>query len=119
MKTLRTTLLVSIFGAIAIALTGCDTESTEQASIHISPNNARVRIHQSQEFVVTGFTDYTWSLSNNEIGVLSTTKGDRTVYTAVSSASNVVQVLTVSARVSITTNGAPLTTTAEALITHY
>lgn len=119
MRSIKTRLLVGLFAAVVAILNGCDTEPSNQIAIHISPNNAQVKVHESQEFFATGFTDYTWTLSDTKIGVLSTTKGGHTVYTAVTSASNIVQVLTVTARLSLDTNGAPITVSSEALITHY
>lgn len=119
MKTVKTILFSSIFIYIFIALTGCETESSDQIALQITPNTARVRVNESQEFVVTGFTDYTWSLSEASKGVLSTTKGDRTIYTAVAAldGSNSTQILKVEASAGGTTNST--TATIEALITHY
>jgi len=120
MKTITSILLSSILILSFIALIGCETESSDQISLRVTPNTARVRVRESLEFVATGFTDYTWKLSEPRIGVLSTTKGDRTVYTAVTSASNVMQVLTVTATAATTsTNTTPQPVSAEALITHF
>jgi len=120
MKTVKSILLSSIIILSFIALIGCETESSDQISLRVTPNTARVRVRESMEFVATGFTDYTWSLLHTDIGVLSTTKGDKTVYTAVTSASNKIQVLTVTARAATTsTNTTPQPVSAEALITHY
>ena len=68
-----------------IALTGCETESSDQASIQITPNTASMPVGSSLEFVASGWTDYTWSLvgTHANAGVISTKKGDSTVYTAV------------------------------------
>jgi hypothetical protein len=111
-------MLTSIIIATFIALCGCETEPTDQIALQISPNNAKLRVGQSQEFTATGFTDYRWELSDNKIGVLSTTAGSSTIYTAIVKASNEVQVLTVSATsLAGTTNS--ITASAEALITNY
>jgi hypothetical protein len=120
MKTVISILICSIIISTFILLAGCETESSDQISLKITPNTARVRVRESLEFTASGFTDYTWSLSEPRIGVISTTKGNKTVYTAVTSASNIIQVLTVTARAATTsTNSTPETAHAEALITHY
>jgi len=118
MKKLLSLTLTSIIIVTFIALCGCDTEPSSQIALHITPNNARIRVGQSQEFIATGFTDYTWGISDPAIGVLSTTAGNSTIYTAVLQASNKVQVLTVSAKSLAGTTNA-ITASAEALITHY
>ena len=103
---------------------GCETEPSEQVAVSITPNSAQLKRGQSQEFSASGWEDYTWSLSNPGIGVLSSKKGNSTVYTAVAG-SNDVQILSlsVSVRSGTTTNlltgstgGGPVT--AEALIQH-
>ncbi len=75
---------------------GCETEPSSQISIAVTPNTAELKLGESQEFIASGWEDYTWSLAKTNIGVLSTKTGDRTVYTAVTD-SNAVQTLTVSA----------------------
>ncbi len=72
--------------AIAVALGGCETESSDNISISISPNNVTMKKGQSQTFTASGWRDYTWSLEDNDIGILSATKGDSTVYTAIADA---------------------------------
>jgi len=103
-----------------VGLVGCETESSDKIRITVSPNTTTLARGASQEFTASGWTDYTWSLSDPNAGVLSTKKGDRTVYTAVASpASNTTQVLTVSATIgSTSSNGASDLVTAEALIRH-
>ena len=101
------------------ALLGCETESSEQIAISITPNTATLRLGESQEFTASGWQDYTWSISPSDRGVLSTRKGDRTVYTAVSGTNDIV-VLTLEAnvRTTNTTAGGGSRVRAEALITH-
>ncbi len=112
-------LLVTMLG-----LVGCETESSSQAAIVITPSSVTLGIGGSQEFVASGWTDYTWSISDSSAGTLSTTTGDSTVYTAVTAlSSNTSQVLTCSGGVTTTTtNGSNTTTTAtleaQALILH-
>ena len=111
---LRIALLLPLMGII-----GCETESSDQASISISPNTAELDVGASQVFTASGWQDYSWSLSDSSVGVLSTTTGDDTTYTAVlAMTSNTTQILTVTANSadSVTTNATTLT--AEALITH-
>lgn len=118
-KTLSTLLCAALIGTIA-ALTGCETDPTEQIALSITPNTARLRAGESQEFKAGGFQDYTWSLSKPELGVLSTTKGDTTIYTQVSSASSETQVLTVRASSTGASASNKVTTaSAEAIITNY
>lgn len=70
--------------AIAFLLTGCETESSDQIAISISPSSVTLAKGESQEFVASGWRDYTWHISQPSIGMLSTKKGDRTTYTAIS-----------------------------------
>ena len=119
--------------AAACLLSGCDAEPSGQIAISVTPNNVSLTKGQSQEFTASGWQDYTWELSETSIGVLSTKKGDSTVYTAVAAPAGgtnetEVQVLTVSVNVSsaatttTSTSGVPVTAqsvvTAEALILH-
>ena len=94
--------------------TGCETESVSDQQIRISPESAQIRINQSIELIASGGFNYTWSLSNEGIGVLSTRTGARTVYTSrispVSSATNITtQVITVTS--TLTTAGGGSTNT--------
>jgi hypothetical protein len=64
---------------------GCETEPSSQIALGISPNTVTLRVGESQEFVASGFQDYTWEIvttGDDPPGVLSTKKGDRTVFTA-------------------------------------
>jgi hypothetical protein len=111
--------------AALLLLAGCETERSEQVAVGITPNNVNIKNGESREFTASGWQDYTWSLSNERIGVLSTRKGNATVYTAVAAKTNDIQVLTVTVNVlrGSSTNaplgilsGEPIR--AEALITH-
>ncbi len=82
------TLCCMILAAVAVTLGGCETESSDQIAISISPNNVTLAKGESQTFTASGWQDYTWSLTDASIGVLSTTKGDSTVYTAISGPSS-------------------------------
>ncbi len=121
-----------IVAAVMMSLVaGCETESSSQISISISPNHATLKKGESREFTASGWSDYTWSLSDSKIGVLSNHKGDTTTYTAVVSPSGTndnatqMQVLTLSVNVPAETTATgtnQIATTrlvsAEALITH-
>lgn len=85
---MKTLLLLLGFATLPmLLLVGCETESSSQAQIQVTPSTATLNVGESQEFIASGWTDYTWSLSDNAIGALSNTKGDRTVYTALSTES--------------------------------
>ena len=102
-----------------VGMVGCETEASDQASIAITPNTAEIALGASQVFTASGWQDYSWSLSDSSVGVLSTTTGDSTTYTAVlAMTSNTTQVLTVTANSAgdASTNAASLA--AEALIIH-
>ncbi|MBT3193015.1 MAG: hypothetical protein HN341_10710 [Verrucomicrobia bacterium] len=103
-----------------IGLVGCETESSDQASVTITPNTATLAVGASQTFVATGWDGYTWALDDSSAGTLSTTTGDTTIYTAVTELGDTPQELKVSATSSSTstTNGTTTTTaTGTALIT--
>ena len=120
MKILSTFLATSVIVLTVFALVGCETDPSDEIAVTITPNHADLKVGQSQTFVAKGFQNYSWTLSKPEIGVLSSTKGDSTVYTAVISASNEVQVLTVTATdaTSVVSNKT-ITASAEALITNH
>lgn len=77
------TLFCMILAAVAVTLAGCETESSDNISISISPNNATIARGESVTLTASGWRDYTWSLADTSAGVLSTTKGDSTIYTAI------------------------------------
>lgn len=100
-----------------IGMVGCETESSDQIAVTITPNAATLSKGGTQTFTAAGWQDYTWSLSDTSFGTLSTTKGPSTTYTA--AVTNAVQVLTLSVNNSTTvaTNTVP-TVSAEAIIIH-
>ena len=106
-----------------VATTGCETESSEQISISVTPNVTSLSPGESQEFTASGWQDYTWEIaeSGDNVGVLSTRKGETTTYTAASGTNDVV-VLRVSANVRTRgTNDVDNSSSrprAEAIITH-
>ena len=120
-KTVLTLFILGIIGTAAF-IVGCETDSSDQVALTITPNHARIKVGESVTFKAGGFQDYTWSLSNPSIGVLSTKKGDTTVYTAVIAFSGEPQVLTVKATATRTVSSnstQEVTASAEALITNY
>lgn len=79
---------LAIAAAAVAILAGCETEPSEQIGVSITPNNVNMRVGESQSFTASGWQNYTWTLSDTSIGVLSNTKGDTTIYTAVSASTN-------------------------------
>lgn len=127
---MKTVLRIMTAVAVLVLVAGCETESSDQIAISITPNNATIRKGESREFTASGWQDYTWSLSDSTIGVLSATKGDSTTYTAVKGPAStnetlsqilVLSVNIASSDVTPSTNATPGTAekvTAQALITH-
>jgi hypothetical protein len=100
-----------------IGMVGCETESSDQIAVTITPNAATLSKGGTQTFTAAGWQDYTWSLSDISLGTLSTKKGSSTTYTA--AVTNAVQVLTLSVNNSTTrATNVIQTVTAEAIITH-
>jgi hypothetical protein len=66
--------------AVCLAIVGCDTESTSENNVHITPSSITLRKGQSVTFVASGGYEYTWS--NEGYGRFSTKTGDTTVYTS-------------------------------------
>ena len=113
------------FAALLCAvLGGCDVDSADQR-ILITPSDVTLAPQQSVEFVASGGYEYTWSLSRPQWGSLSTTVGDRTIYTSLVSIDaglDNIQVLTATSRLTETsgggTNAASYIETADAYIRH-
>ena len=82
------------FGALAAAFlafsAGC--ESAESNDVVIRPGHAEVSKGGQVGLTAVGWDNFRWSLSDNNLGVLSATVGRSVVYTAVSSASGVQRV---------------------------
>lgn len=110
--------------------TGCETQSAEGNSVHIEPQVASLYEGQYQDFTASGGFSYTWSLSDESLGYLSSKTGPTVrYYSRVDPAANsggTVQRLTVTSEVGSYTDssGATNTTsdgfidTAEAVIEH-
>jgi len=79
----RLTLLLPVFVlSVALALTGCETESASKNSVSISPSSATLENGQSVQFTATGGYEYSWSLETGTYGTLATRTGTTTVYTS-------------------------------------
>lgn len=118
---LATTLpLASLFFTV-----GC--ESAEDHSIDITPAYSEVsKVGQSVRLSAKGWSDYTWSLSNTDIGTLSSTHGESVVYVVRTIATNstpsaIEQTVTVTARnigtSSSSNSGSNTTTTVSSIYT--
>ena len=79
-------LLTGLFAGAVILLGGCElTTDSADADINIEPASVVLKQGQSAEFVASGGYEYRWSLDPEDgTGRLSTRKGDRTVYTCLS-----------------------------------
>jgi len=86
--------LLSALGALAAAVLafapGC--ESSEANDVTIAPGHATVSKGGSVVLSASGWGNFRWSLSNNDIGVLSATVGKRVVYTSIAEGENVQRV---------------------------
>ncbi len=97
------TLFCMILAAFAVGLAGCETESSDQISVSISPSYASLKKGESVTFTASGWQDYTWAITDKTMGVLSATKGPSTVYTAIkgpsSSNDSLSQILVLSVKI--------------------
>ena len=80
--------LVLAAAAFAAFLAGC--ESADSYSISISPNYAKIKPGQSVTLNASGWSNYSWSLSNENGAHLSATTGKSVVFYAEGEASNAV-----------------------------
>lgn len=121
MKTFTLLSLLAVMTLGVIVFVGCETESAD-APVHINPAAATVLKGESVTFTASGGYDYKWSLSNNEIGHLSTSTGKSTVYTSLSDTDNQ-QTLTLTSTIDGTSTGTSTNTfsyaqTTTAVINH-
>jgi hypothetical protein len=86
MKTFLPALALTAILSGIILSTGCETESSTENNVRISPNTATLAKGESQEFTASGGYEYRWSLENggivDEWGTLSVADGPSTVYTS-------------------------------------
>ncbi|MCE9612692.1 MAG: hypothetical protein K8T26_00355 [Lentisphaerae bacterium] len=60
--------------------TGCETQSAEGGQLRVEPHSIGISINQSIEFTATGGFSYEWSLSDDNLGVLTRKTGPTTTY---------------------------------------
>ncbi len=84
MKTFTLLSLLAVMALGVMVFVGCETESAD-APIYISPANASVREGESVTFTAEGGYDYRWTISESSLGRLSSSTGQSTVYTSISS----------------------------------
>ncbi len=109
-------LLALCLAAVGLFLTACESEKsgTGDDVLDVTPSYAKLRAGQSVTLSAKGGSDYLWSLSNEEIGSLSSRHGSSVVYTAqVCDAANTFQTVTAQSKLTggiVTTNGVNLAT---------
>lgn len=102
--------------ASAVLIWGCETSSTNEVEVKITPENATVsKAAPSVELSASGGWQYNWSLSDTKIGKLSRHYGSSVIYTGTTFGTNLEQAVTVS--ISNYTN-ANATVSASATIRH-
>ena len=129
MKRFRLLSALGAFAAAVLALApGC--ESSEANDVTIVPGHATVSKGGSVVLSGSGWDNFRWTLSNNDIGVLSATVGKQVVYTSIAEGENVQRVtataigsgVTASTRSSSSSTNATTATivgySASAVITH-
>ncbi len=110
--------LVILAMASLVTELGCETEvgSPSEAEIVVAPQQVRLRKGESAEFTASGWHAYIWTVEHTDWGILSRTRGARTVYTAIVS-TNGIQILTCAAPVTETNSVSPAS--AVAIIEHH
>jgi hypothetical protein len=116
LNSLRYRASLVLLALVACIPMGCELSAPSSSGINVSPASATLAPGQSQEFVASGGVNYTWALSDTDLGSLDTTTGDRAVYTSRATVST--QEITVTAHftrvLSTDTNATPFTETATA-----
>ena len=79
--------LISIVVVSVVCLSPClffsGYESADSYTINVSPAYSDVSsVNQSVRLTATGWSDYTWALSNTDIGYLTSTHGESVTYVA-------------------------------------
>ena len=103
--------LAMCLAAVGIFLAACESEKsgTGDDVLDVYPSYAKLRAGQSVTLTAKGGSDYLWSLSNEEIGSLSSRHGSSVVYTAqVCEGANTFQTVTAQSKLTggiVTTNG--------------
>ncbi len=73
--------LCALAAAVLAFSAGC--ESAEANDVTVSPGHATVSKGGSVTLSASGWDNFRWSLSNNDIGILSATVGRQVVYTSI------------------------------------
>jgi hypothetical protein len=114
-KTSTSIIVAAATLAISIMLVGCDTESSTENKLRITPARIELRRGESQEFIASGGYDYTWSLEGggtiDEWGWLSDAYGDRTSYTSTKNSGSSQTLRSVRVTSTISGSGTTSTTT--------
>ena len=115
--------LILACGALLI-LSGCETTSATE-DVYVTPDSVSLVKWQTAQFTAHGGFAYTWSLSDETLGTLSTRRGNQTVYTSTmgidtNSSTNTVliQTLTVTTSIQGGASSNALSQTAQAIIRH-
>ena len=85
--------LCAISAAALVLAGGCESEKDYDSEISISPAACKLNVNQSKVFTATGGENFRWTVSNPELGSLSSTAGSTVIYTATSLTGS--QILTV------------------------
>ena len=112
---------VLLLPAMLFLVSGCDEIKPAAEGPSISPSSGTINKGQSITFTASDGFEYSWSIGNRDIGILSNDKGQTTTYTSLTDpASETVQTLTLRSRIigSQGTNGTAYSTSAEAYIRH-
>ncbi len=74
--------LLACAGLAVLLSPGCETESSTQADIQVTPGFSEVSRGESVALSASGWSRYRWSLAHPDWGRLSAGTGDHVVYTA-------------------------------------
>lgn len=74
--------IVGIFALLSAVVlnSGCETQSAEDNTLRVEPQATGIRENQSVNFTASGGFSYTWSLSDETLGLLTTRTGPNTTY---------------------------------------
>ena len=85
MKKRNYALLISLGSLCAmvalLAMTGCETKSTEELAVTVTPDYISLGSGQSVTLTASGWNNYRWTCDRS-LGVLSAPVGERVVYRA-------------------------------------
>jgi hypothetical protein len=82
-RCLGASLAAAVTAAVAALLPGgCESDSPHELTVNVSPDHAKLKSGESVALTASGWSTYEWSLSNGDIGHLSSSRGERVVYLA-------------------------------------